>query len=81
MAFWVLIQQILIGTILGLSMQLAFASVRHAGEVIGLQMGLSFATFVDPSGGPNMPILARIFNMLTMLLLWCLMGIYGCYRY
>lgn len=68
MAFWVLIQQILIGTILGLSMQLAFASVRHAGEVIGLQMGLSFATFVDPSGGPNMPILARIFNMLTMLL-------------
>ncbi|MCV5961375.1 flagellar biosynthetic protein FliR, partial [Escherichia coli] len=53
---------------LGLSMQLAFASVRHAGEVIGLQMGLSFATFVDPSGGPNMPILARIFNMLTMLL-------------
>ncbi|MFB0771019.1 flagellar biosynthetic protein FliR [Proteus cibi] len=67
-AFWVLLQQILIGTILGLSMQLAFASVRHAGEVIGLQMGLSFATFVDPSGGPNMPILARIFNMLTMLL-------------
>ncbi|HCH49993.1 MAG TPA: flagellar type III secretion system protein FliR [Proteus sp.] len=67
-AFWVLLQQILIGTLLGLAMQMAFASVRHAGEVIGLQMGLSFATFFDPSGGPNMPILARIFNLLTMLL-------------
>lgn len=73
-AFWVLIQQILIGTLLGLSMQLAFASVRHAGEVIGLQMGLSFATFLDPSGGPNMPILARIFNLLTLLLFMAFNG-------
>ena len=38
------------------------------GEVIGLQMGLSFATFFDPSGGPNMPILARILNLITLLL-------------
>lgn len=37
-------------------------------EVIGLQMGLSFATFFDPSGGPNMPILARILNLITLLL-------------
>ncbi|MCC8374158.1 MULTISPECIES: flagellar biosynthetic protein FliR [Photorhabdus] len=67
-AFWVMLQQILIGASLGLTMQIAFAAVRHAGEVIGLQMGLSFATFFDPSGGPNMPILARIFNLLTLLL-------------
>ncbi|MDX7990808.1 flagellar biosynthetic protein FliR [Xenorhabdus littoralis] len=65
---WVLIQQILIGMALGLTMQIAFAVVRYAGEVLGLQMGLSFATFFDPTGGPNMPILARIFNMLIMLL-------------
>ena len=31
-------------------------------------MGLSFATFFDPSGGPNMPILARILNLITLLL-------------
>ncbi|MCC8459388.1 flagellar biosynthetic protein FliR [Photorhabdus aegyptia] len=67
-AFWVMLQQILIGASLGLTMQIAFAAVRHAGEIIGLQMGLSFATFFDPSGGPNMPILARIFNLLTLLL-------------
>ncbi|WP_340617495.1 flagellar biosynthetic protein FliR [Xenorhabdus entomophaga] len=65
---WVLIQQILIGMALGLTIQIAFAVVRHAGEVLGLQMGLSFATFFDPTGGPNMPILARILNMLMMLL-------------
>ncbi|CDG21710.1 Flagellar biosynthetic protein fliR [Xenorhabdus poinarii G6] len=65
---WVLIQQVLIGMALGLTMQIAFAVVRHAGEVLGLQMGLSFATFFDPTGGPNMPILARILNMMMLLL-------------
>ncbi|OTA17656.1 flagellar biosynthesis protein [Xenorhabdus vietnamensis] len=65
---WVLIQQILIGMALGLTMQIAFAIVRHAGEVLGLQMGLSFATFFDPTGGPNMPILARILNVMMLLL-------------
>nr|WP_227508722.1 flagellar biosynthetic protein FliR [Klebsiella aerogenes] len=40
------------GAALGLTMQLAFAAVRLAGEVIGMQMGLSFATFFDPSAAP-----------------------------
>lgn len=65
---WLAIQQILIGVALGLTMQFAFAAVRLAGEVIGMQMGLSFATFFDPSGGPNMPVLARLLNLLAMLL-------------
>ncbi|CPR21066.1 flagellar type III secretion system protein FliR [Brenneria goodwinii] len=65
---WLLIQQMIIGIALGLTMQLAFAVFRIAGEVLGLQMGLSFATFFDPSGGPNMPVLARFLNLLAMLL-------------
>lgn len=65
---WLAAQQILIGVAIGLTMQFAFAAVRLAGEVIGMQMGLSFATFFDPSGGPNTPILARLLNLLAMLL-------------
>lgn len=68
MGLWVTVQQIVIGAAMGLTMQMAFATVRHAGEVIGLQMGLSFATFFDPTGGPNMPILGRILNLITLLL-------------
>ncbi|MBB1201408.1 flagellar type III secretion system protein FliR [Enterobacteriaceae bacterium 89] len=67
-ALWLALQQILIGIALGFTMQFAFAAVRAAGEVIGLQMGLSFATFVDPSSHLNMPVLARIMDMLAMLL-------------
>lgn len=66
--FWLLIQQMLIGVALGLTMQFAFAAVRTAGEIIGLQMGLSFATFFDPGSRLNMPVLARFLDMLAMLL-------------
>ncbi|MCU5773269.1 flagellar biosynthetic protein FliR [Erwiniaceae bacterium BAC15a-03b] len=66
--FWLLIQQMLIGIALGLTMQFAFAAVRTAGEVIGLQMGISFATFFDPGSRLNMPVLARFLDMLAMLL-------------
>ncbi|NKI74823.1 flagellar type III secretion system protein FliR [Dickeya sp. CFBP 2040] len=71
---WMLFQQILIGVMLGFTMQLAFAAVRLAGEVIGLQMGLSFATFFDPSGGPNMPVIARFMNLLALLLFLTMNG-------
>ncbi len=65
---WVTIQQIIIGTAIGLSIQLIFVAVRHAGEIYGLQMGLSFATFYDAVGGQNMPIMSRILNLLVTLL-------------
>lgn len=48
-ALWQAMQQILIGIALGFTMQFAFAAVRTAGELIGLQMGLSFATFLTPA--------------------------------
>ena len=45
---WIMVNQIMIGSALGLTMQLAFAAVDMAGAIIGLQMGLGFATFFDP---------------------------------
>ncbi|MEL4014741.1 flagellar biosynthetic protein FliR [Dryocola clanedunensis] len=66
--FWLAAQQILIGILIGFTMQFAFAAIRMAGEIIGLQMGLSFATFFDPASHLNMPVLARLMDMLVMLL-------------
>lgn len=65
---WIGGQQLVIGSMIGLTIQLIFVVVRTAGEIIGLQMGLSFATFYDPIGGQNTPIVARILNLLSMLL-------------
>ncbi|THD49567.1 flagellar biosynthetic protein FliR [Rahnella sp. Larv3_ips] len=67
-ALWVGAQQFIIGAAMGLTVQLIFVAVRTAGEIIGLQMGLSFATFFDPAAGGNMPVIARILNLLVTLL-------------
>ncbi|MBU9847394.1 flagellar biosynthetic protein FliR [Rahnella ecdela] len=67
-ALWLAMQQIMIGTALGITMQLAFAAIRMAGEIMGLQMGISFATFYDPSNRLNTPLLAQFLNLLAVLL-------------
>jgi flagellar biosynthetic protein FliR len=41
-------QQVLIGTAIGFTMRLIFAGIELAGELIGLTMGLGFASFYDP---------------------------------
>lgn len=64
---WVMAKQVIIGAAMGLTLQLLFAAVRMAGEIIGMQMGLSFATFFDPGAG-NSPVISRFLNLLVMLL-------------
>jgi flagellar biosynthesis protein FliR len=64
----VMIEQLLIGLAMGLVMRLAFTAVQVAGDIIGLQMGLGFATFFSPDSGGNTLILARYFNMIAMLM-------------
>jgi flagellar biosynthetic protein FliR len=65
---WLLIQQILIGVAIGLVMRVAFAAVQAAGDIIGLQMGLGFASFYSAAIGANTMVLAQILNTFAMLL-------------
>ncbi|WP_411877542.1 flagellar biosynthetic protein FliR [Polaromonas sp. YR568] len=66
--FWILVQQILIGAAMGFSMRMVFAAVQAAGEYAGLQMGLSFASFFDPTSGGNTMVIARLLNVMAMLI-------------
>lgn len=66
--FWILVQQILIGAAMGFSMRMVFAVVQAAGEYSGLQMGLSFASFFDPTSGGNTMVLARLLNVMAVLI-------------
>jgi len=66
-AMGVMVEQILIGMALGLVMRFIFGAVAVAGELIGLQMGLSFASFFDPASGGNTSVMARILNAITIL--------------
>jgi len=71
---WLLAQQVLIGVTLGLSMRMVFAAVQTAGEFVGLQMGLSFASLFDPATGANTAVLSRLFNIVAMLVFLALDG-------
>ncbi|MFQ3788117.1 flagellar biosynthetic protein FliR [Halomonas sp. A29] len=72
--FGIMVEQMLIGIAIGLVMHVVFAVVQAAGEFIGLQMGLAFATFFDAGSGTNSMILSRIFFMITLLLFLALGG-------
>lgn len=65
---WILVQQILIGVAMGFSMRLVFTIVQAAGEYVGLQMGLSFAAFFDPTSGGQTMVLARFLNVMATLI-------------
>ncbi|WP_404472484.1 flagellar biosynthetic protein FliR [Vreelandella venusta] len=64
----IMVEQILIGLAIGLVMHIIFAVVQAAGEFIGLQMGLAFASFFDLSSGTNIMVLSRILYMITLLM-------------
>ncbi len=44
-----LVQQMIIGIALGFVMQLIFAAIVNAGQLVGMQMGLGFAQMMDPT--------------------------------
>ena len=48
-AFGTVMQQVGIGLAIGFSIRLVFSAVELAGEVIGAQMGLGFASFFNPA--------------------------------
>ena len=73
-ACWIIVQQVLIGAAIGFTMRLVFAAVLAAGEYIGLQMGLSFASFFDPMSGGATMVVARLLHMLAMLIFLALDG-------
>lgn len=74
MVLGILAQQALIGVAVGFTMRLFFAAIDLAGEMIGLQMGLSFAVFFSPQTGGQSSVIAEFLNLLTLLVFLALNG-------
>ena len=67
-ALGTVVQQVAVGLSIGFAVRLVFAAVELAGEVIGLQMGLNFASFFDPSSNAQVSAVARFFGHMATLL-------------
>ncbi len=68
LAFMLVLQNVLIGLTLGFAVRIVFAAVEFAGEIIGLQMGLNYAGFFDPTSGAQGTATARFFSTTVGLL-------------
>jgi len=70
----VMAQQLMIGVGMGFAMRIVFATLDVAGELTGLQMGLSFATFFDPQSNGQTAVIAEIIGIVVSLIFLALNG-------
>jgi flagellar biosynthetic protein FliR len=68
------LQQILIGVGMGFALTALFQLFVVAGQMIAMQMGLGFASMVDPANGVNVPVLAQIYSITITLLYLAMNG-------
>jgi flagellar biosynthetic protein FliR len=67
-ALFVLIQESLIGTLMGFSIRIVFAAIDIAGDLTGMQMGLSFAVLYDPQTAGQTSVVTNFFALITTLI-------------
>ncbi len=63
-----LAQNIVIGVMIGFTVRIVFAALELAGEVIGLQTGLSFAGFFNPAMGAAQTATSSFMSLLALLM-------------
>jgi len=52
---------------MGFAMRLVFTAIDMAGDIMGMQMGLGFASFYDPVNAANTQVIAQFLGMLAAL--------------
>jgi len=67
-------QQLLIGVVMGLALQLVLAAVITGGQVVAMQMGLGFAAMVDPQNGTQTPIMSQFYVIMVVLIYLAMNG-------
>ena len=61
------LEQVVIGVMMGLILQIVFAAVSAAGEFVSLSMGLGFAMMADPNSGAQTPVISQFLVILATL--------------
>ncbi len=73
-AFLILVQQLLLGILMGFTLQLAFSALVVAGHNVSMTMGLGFAQFLDPTNGISVPVMGQLLTILGTLIFLSLNG-------
>jgi len=66
--FLLVLQEVIIGLILSLFLRMVFGGLQIAGQMVGVQMGLSVANIMDPQTGVQSVIVSQFAYMIALLL-------------
>ncbi|RJX34177.1 MAG: flagellar biosynthetic protein FliR [Oxalobacter sp.] len=64
----ILVQQFIIGAAMGFTIRVVLAAMEMAGEIIGMTMGLGFATFFDPQTQGRSPAISQFLALLALMI-------------
>ncbi|MCF8105406.1 MAG: flagellar biosynthetic protein FliR [Desulfohalobiaceae bacterium] len=64
----IIVQEVLLGLILGFVTQLIFFAVQFGGTIVGYQMGFAAANILDPQHQQQVPLLSQFQNVFAILL-------------
>lgn len=70
----IITHQILIGIAMGFMLQLLFNGFIIAGQIIAMQMGLGFASMIDPQNGVTVPVISQFYLIFVTLVFLSLDG-------
>ena len=60
-------KEILVGMILGMSVDFIFGAVRLAGQIVGFQMGLGIVAVIDPFTSGRSSVVTQLYDFLAIL--------------
>lgn len=70
----IILHQLMIGIAMGIAVRVVFTALEMAGHIMGLQMGLGFATFFDPQNSAQIPVMGQFMGLMGMLLFLSING-------
>lgn len=74
MSVFTLIQEVLIGLIIGFVVNLTFYALQLAGYYLDSTMGFGVINILDPNTGAEVPMMAQLYNILAMLIFLAING-------
>ncbi|MFO7602904.1 MAG: flagellar biosynthetic protein FliR [Gammaproteobacteria bacterium] len=74
LAILIVVQQVLIGVVMGFTLQIVMSAVITGGQAVALQMGLGFSLMVDPQHGAQVPVLSQFYILMVLLVYLALNG-------
>jgi flagellar biosynthetic protein FliR len=66
--------QLVIGAAMGFTLALVFSAFVHGAQIVAMQMGLGFASLIDPQNGVEVPVVSQFYSVFVTLIFLALDG-------